>query len=96
MSSQQYLQASRSNEEWLNYSSLPITIKRIKTAESSIEPLVSPEEPPIVVVEQNVGLRRRLAKLREDYQAIERIRNHIEEEMNNIEKQLKIRERQQR
>ena len=55
--------------------------------DSNPEP-VRVEQPPIVRVEQRVELRRRLARLREDDQAVERIRSHLEEDMADLEKQL--------
>ena len=55
--------------------------------DSNPEP-VRVEQPPIVRVEQRVELRKRLARLREDDQAVERIRSHLEEDMADLEKQL--------
>ena len=49
---------------------------------------VRPEQPPIVRVEQRVVLRRRLARLREDFQAVSRLKEHIEADMKELECQL--------
>lgn len=90
MNATQYRQGSRCSEAQTATAdiSLPIAVKRIKTTDSSKELLVPPEESPIVVIERKVELLRRLARLREDYQALERLRSHIEQDMNNIEDQL--------
>ena len=88
MSFYQYRSASRYNEDRPVTSSLPITVKRIKTVESQQEPLVRPEQPPIVKIEQRVELRKGLARLREDYQAVEQLRSHIENGMAELEQQL--------
>ena len=52
-----------------------------------------PEEPPIVRVEQRVALRRRLARLREDFQAVSRLKDHIETDMQELEQQRGKRKR---
>ena len=89
MNANQYKAASRcgSNRPATTYS-LPISIKRIRTTErpTVIEPPAAeqpptvptrPEQPPIVRVEQRVVLRRRLARLREDFQAVSRLKDHL-------------------
>ena len=58
-------------------------MKRIRTIDNP-EP-ARLEQPPIVCVEQRVDLRRRLARMREDYQAIERMKGHLEEDMADLE-----------
>ena len=51
------------------------------------QPVVArrPEESPVVRVEQRVALRRRLARLREDFQAVSRLKDHIETDMQELE-----------
>ena len=71
----------------------PIAVKRIRTAERQQEQPARPEQPPVVRVEQRVELRRRLARLREDYQAVNRIRSHIEADMLDLERQLEKKRR---
>ena len=104
MNSGQYRAASRcSNERPVTVSSLPISVKRIRTRECPVadEPVVErqpvvvrrPEEPPVVRVEQRVALRRRLARLREDFQAVSRLKDHIETDMQELEQQLGKRKR---
>ena len=100
MNSNQYRAASRCGSERpaIN-SSLPIAVKRIRTTErpAAVEHPVDehqsvvmdrPEQPPIVRVEQRVVLRRRLARLREDFQAVSRLKDHIETDMKELEHQL--------
>ena len=104
MNSSQYRVASRCGDERPTVSnSLPVAVKRIHTIERSTveEPAVErqpvimrrPEEPPIVKVEQRVALRRRLARLREDFQAVSRLKEHIESDMQELEQQLGKRKR---
>ena len=85
MTAYQYRTASRCQEE-KTVTSLPVSVKRIRTVDNP-EP-VRVEQPPIVHVEQRVELRRRLTRLREDYQAIERMKAHLEEDMSDLERQL--------
>ena len=81
--------ASRCSEEKpVTVNNLPVAVKRIRTVEWQQEAPVRPEQPPIVKVEQRVELRRRLARLREDYQAVSRLKNHIEADMMDLEQQL--------
>ena len=73
-------------------------MKRIRTIERPAveQPVVEqqpivverPEQPPIVRVEQRVVIRRRLARLREDFQAVSRLKEHIEMDMVELEQQL--------
>ena len=102
MNANQYRAASRcgsSSERPATNISLPISIKRIRTTErpTVVEPpaaeqqptvTVRPEQPPIVRVEQRVVLRRRLARLREDFQAVSRLKEHMESDMKELERQL--------
>ena len=89
MNSHQYRAASSCNEERpVTVATHPIAVKRIRTAERQQELPASPEQPPMVKVEQRVELCRRLARLREDYQAVSRIKNHIAADMMDLEKQL--------
>ena len=97
MNSSQYRAASRCGDERPTVS-LPVAVKRIRTIERPAveEPVVErqpviirrPDEPPIVRVEQRVALRRRLARLREDFQAVSRLKEHIETDMQELEQQL--------
>ena len=94
MSSHQYRAASSCNEEKpVTIASHPIAVKRIRTAERQQEQPARPEQPPVVRVEQRVELRRRLARLREDYQAVNRIKSHIEAEMLDLKPQLEKKRR---
>ena len=64
-------------------------MRRIEPAEQQQPELPArPERPAIVRVEQLVELRRKLARLREDYQAINRIRKHLETDMAELEQRL--------
>ena len=82
MTAYQYRTASRCQEE-RPVTSLPVSVKRIRTVDNP-EP-VRVEQKPIVCVEQRVDLRRRLARLRKDYQAIERMKAHLEKDMADLE-----------
>ena len=94
MSSHQYRAASSCNEEKpVTIASHPIAVKRIRTAERQQEQPARPEQPLVVRVEQRVELQRRLARLREDYQAVNRIRSHIEADMLDLERQLEKKRR---
>ena len=105
MNSNQYRAASRCGSEQLSTNiSLPISVKRIRTAgrPAAIEQPVSerqpvvvsrPEPSPIVRVEQRVDIRRRLARLREDFQSVSRLKEHIETDMKELERQLGKRQR---
>ena len=70
--------------------SLPVAVKWIKTVKDKREQLVIPEETPIVLVEKKVESRRRLARLRKDYQAVEKLRQHIAEVMDTIKGKLEV------
>ena len=87
MSAHQYKTASRCNEErQVAATNRPIAVKRIETVERQQPELPArPEQPPNVRVEQRVELRRRLASRREDYQAVNRIREHLEADMMDLE-----------
>ena len=93
MTAYQYRTVSRCQKERTT-ASLPISVKRIRTVDNSIEPN-KVEQPPIVKVEKRVEIRRRLSRLREDYQAVERIRKHLEEDMAKLERQLGKKSRHQ-
>ena len=104
MNSSQYRAASRcSSERPVAVNSLPVSVKRIRTREGPVvdEPVTErqpavvrrPEESPIVRVDQRVALRRRLARLREDFQAVSRLKDHIETDMQELEQQLGKRKR---
>ena len=99
MYSSQYRAASRcGNERHTTNNNLPVAVKRIRTIERPAveQPVVEqqpivverPEQPPIVRVEQRVVIKRRLERLREDLQAVNRLREHIEMDMIELEQQL--------
>ena len=77
MTAYQYRTASRC-QEVRTVTSLPVSVKRIRTVDNP-EP-VRVEQLSIVRVEQRADLRWRLARLREDYQAIERMKAHLEDD----------------
>ena len=66
----------------------PIAVRCIEPAEQQPELPVRPERPAIVSVQQRVDLRRKLSRLREDYQAISRIKEHLETDMAELEQRL--------
>ena len=89
MSTLQYRQASKCTEERRDHINTPaIAVKKVKTISKQPEPIVKLEEAPIVVVARRVELRRRLTRLREDLQAAERLRNSLQEDIDDIERQL--------
>ena len=95
MNSSQYRIASRCSEEKpVVVNNLPVAVKRIRTVERQQVVPARPEQPPIVKVEQRVELRRRLARLREDYHAVTR-QEHIETDMSELEQQLGKKKRYQ-
>ena len=89
ISSYQYKVASRCSEERpVVVSNLPIAVKRIRTVKCQQDLPARPEQPPVVRVKQRVELRRRLARLREDYQSVARLKTHIQTDMAELEQQL--------
>ena len=50
-----------------------VAVKKVKISTKKEEPVEKLEEAPIVVVARRVELRRRLARLREDLQAADRL-----------------------
>ena len=99
MNSSQYRAASRcGNERHTTNSNLPVAVKRIRPIERpAVEQPVNehqpvalerPEQPPIVRVKQRVVIRKRLARLREDFQAVSRLKEHIEMDRIELEQQL--------
>ena len=90
MSAHQYRTVSRCTEEKpAAAANRPVAVRRIEPAEQQQPELPArPERPAIVRVEQLVELRRKLARLREDYQAINRIREHLETDMAELEQRL--------
>ena len=92
LSTMQYRQASRCSEERRDIINPPVVaVKRVKTPDNNAckkEPVVKLEESPIVVVARKVELRRRLARLQEDFQAAERLCKHIRKDMDEVEGQL--------
>ena len=88
MSTLQYRQASKCTEERRDHINTPVIAVKVKTVTKTEEPIVKLEEAPIVVVARRVELRRRLARLREDLQAAERLRDNLQGDIDNIEGQL--------
>ena len=88
----QYRQASCCSVERRDIVNRPVVaVKRVKTPDSNVskkEPVVRLEESPLVVVTRKVELRRRLARLQEDYQAAERLCKHIKKDIDQVEGQL--------
>ena len=91
MTAHQYRTASRCQEE-RTVVSQPVAVKRIRTINNP-EPARAGQSP-VVRVEQRVNLRRRLARIREDYQALGRLRAHMEEDMADLERRLGKKQRQ--
>ena len=71
MSPMQYHLASQSTEVQADKKAI-MTIKRVKVDYD--ERNERPEESPLVIVEQKVEMRRRLARLRKDYDAADRLK----------------------
>ena len=89
MSTLQYRQTSKCTEERRDHINTPvIAVKKIKAVTKKEEPVVKLEKAPIVVVARRVELRRRLARLREDLQAAERLRDNLQGDIDDIEGQL--------
>ena len=89
MSAHQYRTLSSCTEERpVAPTNRPVAVRRIEPARQQPELPARPERPAIVSVEQRVELRRKLARLREDYQAINRIREHLETDMAELEQRL--------
>ena len=63
-----------------------MTIKRVKVDKD--ERKERPEESPLIVVEQKVELRRKLARLREDYEAADRLKRHLASDIEILEGRL--------
>ena len=93
MTAHQYRTASRCTEERTVVNQpVAVAVKRIRTVIKP-EP-VRVEQSPVVRVEQRVDLRRRLARIREDYQSLGRLRIHMEEDMTDLERRLGRKPRQ--
>ena len=75
ISAHQYRTVSRCTEErQVAATNRPIVVRRIEPAERQQPELPArPEQPPMVRVVQRVELRRRLARIREDYHSVNRI-----------------------
>ena len=91
MTAHQYRTASRCQKE-KTVVSQPVSVKRISTI-NNLEP-ARVEQSPVVRVEQRVDLHRRLAHMKEDYQAIRRLKAHMEEDMADLEQRLGKKQRQ--
>ena len=63
-----------------------MTVKRVKVAKD--ERNERPEESPLVVVEQKVEMRRRLARLKEDYDAADRLKRRLANDIEILEGRL--------
>ena len=96
MTAHQYRTASRCTEERTVVNQAvavkPVAVKRIRTVIKPEPTRV--EQSPVVRVEQRVDLRRRLARIREDYQSLGRLRAHMEEDMADLERRLGKKPRQ--
>ena len=73
-SSMQYRLASKYTEVQ-TVSKAAMAIKRVKVDEDNQNG--RPEESPLVVLEQKVELKRKLAKLRKDYEVADRLKKHL-------------------
>ena len=81
----QYRLASRCTEVQADRKA-DMTIKRVKVDED--ERKERPEESPLVVVEQKVELKRKLARLRKDYEAADRLKRHLASDIEILEGRL--------
>ena len=94
MSPLQYRQASRCTKTDEQPSgSVPHLVKRISTSRrtdrvSKQERPTTVEKAPIVSVERKMELRRQLARLEEDHQAAERLKRHLEKDIEAIKARL--------
>ena len=63
-----------------------MTIKRVKVDKDDQKE--RPEESPLVMVEQKIELRRKLARLRKDSEAAERLKRHLASDIEILEGRL--------
>ena len=81
----QYRLASRCTEVQADRKAA-ITIKKVKVDKD--ERNEQPEESSLVVVEQKIEMRRRLARLKEDYDAADRLKRHLANDIEILEGRL--------
>ena len=90
----QYRQASRCAEtDEQSPGGVPVVVQRVSTSRRTVTvskqtapPAV--EEAPIVLVERRMELRRQLSRLEEDHRAAERLKRHLEEDIEAIKARL--------
>ena len=63
-----------------------MTVKRVKVDKDDQKE--RPEESPLVMVEQKIELRRKLARLRKDSEAAERLKRHLASDIEILEGRL--------
>ena len=92
----QYRQASRcaENDEQLS-GGVPVVVQRVSSSSSKRKVTLSKqtappavEEAPIVLVEKRMELHRQLSRLEEDHPAAERLKRHLEEDIEAIKARL--------
>ena len=94
MTPAQYRQASRCTEnDEQSSGEVPVLIQQISTSKRTVKvskqiPPPAVEEAPIVLVERRMELRRQLSRLEEDHRAAERLKRHLEEEIEAIKARL--------
>ena len=81
----QYRLASRCTEVQVD-KKVSTKIKRVKV--STDEPSDRLEESPLVIVERKVEMRKRLARLKEDYDAADRLKRHLANDIEVLEGKL--------
>ena len=81
----QYRLASRCTELQVD-KKVSTTIKRVKV--TTDEQNDRPEESPLVIVERKVEMRKRLARLKEDYDAADRLKRHLATDIEVLEGKL--------
>ena len=72
---------------------MAVLVKRISTSKRTVKvskqtPPPAVEEAPIVLVEKRIELRRQLIRLEENHQAAERLKRHLEEDIEAIKARL--------
>ena len=90
----QYRQASRCAEnDEQSPGQVPVVVQRVSTSRRTVKvskqtPPPAAEEAPIVLVERRMELRRQLSRLEEDHRAAERLKRHLEEDIEAIKTRL--------
>ena len=86
MTPAQYRQASRCTEtDEQSSGEVPVLVQRISNSKKTVKAV---EEAPIVLVERRMELRRQLSRLEEDHRAAERLKRHLEEDIEAIKARL--------